>query len=632
MAKKKQGQKEVDPQVLTRAQKRQKASEDDTREDGYQNDMEVESVGLTSEEDDTEKESEEEETLSDDETVIGGSAGRTPKTVSTRCTLKLQVVGGKDPFGRAVGLVKEFLTQLQTFDKWAHITPWYDNVPDHITDINLPSEVPSDPNAVISYFPRFMNRKPKKTKHDEYVSIKIGHLVELEELALDLGTWLRKGGHALYIDMLQAERKREAGIIINSYFTMDLMVIRDMIEKAIGCKVGLRWKPIAGTFINGGDPVRAIHVEVDATYDHQGLRKLSEIFGKGTTGFQDGRKMRFFASMKNAKSATTRAAIKKAVKRQRFFESTVKKDYFSDVLHLDVIPRNSPLPTMREMITKIRSQQFPHLQLIHSVDETWQKVLYKGDYTYLVMPHLEEEAELMMHNLLPYMRHVYGDDVLPYFTSTVKEIAKDDRWDPIENRVICAIDTNAELEDEDDSLGFTEAKKFLESKQSQATTTKSSDEPTRPALRHEAQKNLEIQKTAAEKVNAMTNAAEAAYYKDDDSISTLGSLGTELPLTTGTNYATRSTSHAQSTSSATVNIEDDQSHLQEMHSVASSITMESFATLQKQVNQQDARMIHINQLLEKMAEVVLKGDRISQSMSSQKDGEARGSNSSGSGL
>ena len=207
-----------------------------------------------------------------------------------------------------------------------------------------------------------------------------------------------------------------------------------------------------------------IHVEVDSKIYHQGLKKLSEIFGIGVSGFEDGRKMRFFASLLNVKSKETRGAIKKAIERQRFFGSMVKKDYFSDILHLDVIPKNSKLSTMRKMITHIKSLQFPHLQMIHSVDETWSKILYKGDFTYLVMPHIEEEADLMMSNLLPYLRHIYGDEVLPYFTAEAKEVSMEDKWDPVNKRVICMVDTNAEIDDEDDVLGFEEARKFLNKK------------------------------------------------------------------------------------------------------------------------------------------------------------------------
>ena len=60
-----------------------------------------------------------------------------------------------------------------------------------------------------------MNRKIKDaSSYYEYVNINIGHSIDVLELSMDLGTWLQKGEHALYIDMLQCERKRKAGFLL----------------------------------------------------------------------------------------------------------------------------------------------------------------------------------------------------------------------------------------------------------------------------------------------------------------------------------------------------------------------------------------------------------------------------------
>ena len=219
--------------------------------------------------------------ISDGETVQGGTARRVPTLFQTRCTIKLKNGGGTNAFSRAVSLLKEFLQQLQTADKFSYIAPWYNNVNVGVRRIETPPDLPTDPGRLTSYFPRFMNRKiAENTTYFEYVSINIGHSIEILELIMDLGTWLQKGEHAIYVDMLQCERKKEAGFFTNSYFTMDLEVLRELIEGSLGCKVGLRWKPISGTFTKEGEAVRAIHVEVDHTAYTSALRKLSEIYGK----------------------------------------------------------------------------------------------------------------------------------------------------------------------------------------------------------------------------------------------------------------------------------------------------------------------------------------------------------------
>ena len=110
--------------------------------------------------------------ISDDETIRVGSNRRPPPKVNTRCTLKLKVTGGKNAYGRALGLVKEFFTQLKKFDKWVSLVPWYENVVMGIEEIDDPQDIMMDPTTITSYLPRFMNRKVKTmTKYDEYVLI-----------------------------------------------------------------------------------------------------------------------------------------------------------------------------------------------------------------------------------------------------------------------------------------------------------------------------------------------------------------------------------------------------------------------------------------------------------------------------
>ena len=119
--------------------------------------------------------------------------------------------GRKECVWKSSSSNKELFTQLKIFDKYTFIAPWYDNAHVGITEIDSPKDLSADPTTLISYFPRFMNRKIKDaSSYYEYVNINIGHSIDVLELSMDLGTWLQKGEHALYVDMLQCEQKREA--------------------------------------------------------------------------------------------------------------------------------------------------------------------------------------------------------------------------------------------------------------------------------------------------------------------------------------------------------------------------------------------------------------------------------------
>ena len=76
------------------------------------------------------------------------------------------------------------------------------------------------------------------------------------------------------------------------------------------------------------------------------------------------------------------------------------------------------------------------------------------------MPHVASELELMLNNLLPYLQHEYGDEVLILFTEEAKKEAKDNQWGKEHNHVVCATDMYTEEEEEDD-LDLEQARIFI---------------------------------------------------------------------------------------------------------------------------------------------------------------------------
>ena len=129
----------------------------------------------------------------------------------------------------------------------------------------------------------------------------------------------------------------------------------------------------------------------------------------------------------------------------------------------------------------------------------------------MCLTHLVEEDELMIHNLLPCLRHKHGDEALLYFTEEAKSEARDDGWDAAQNRVACATDTFLE-EDLQDDIGLTDAQSCVEEHEKKMEEKKIG----RPSL-----KLQEAQEEAKATVAAMTNKVVAALYNDDDSIATM---------------------------------------------------------------------------------------------------------------
>ena len=69
------------------------------------------------------------------------------------------------------------------------------------------------------------------------------------------------------------------------------------------------------------------------------------------------------------------------------------------------------------------------------------------------MTHMEEEATMMMQNLIPVLIFKYGDDVKTYFFPEAMESAKDDYWDEKLKRVMCNTEKNMADSEEPDAIG-----------------------------------------------------------------------------------------------------------------------------------------------------------------------------------
>ena len=202
------------------------------------------------------------------------------------------------------------------------------------------------------------------------------------------------------------------------------------------------------------------------------------------------------------------------------------------------------------------------------------------------MPHLAEEAHIMMGNLIPYLWLKYKVSVLDYFREEDRLDAKDDIWDDVNKCVICTTDTNMDIEDKDNGIVLDEATKFLEAEKA---SRKQENAPK--ATWSDPKAQLEKWKEAAAQLDAMVNKSERAYYKDDDSLSTWGgtlgenTIGTTgkagFPISVDTQSVTDSTgSPSQASNKDTQVVLDDTS-------MASMLTFQSLKKIESRLNEND---------------------------------------------
>ena len=70
------------------------------------------------------------------------------------------------------------------------------------------------------------------------------------------------------------------------------------------------------------------------------------------------------------------------------------------------------------------------------------------------MPHTEEKATTMMHNIIPLIIFKYGDNMKNYFFTEAVEAAKDDYWDDTLKILMCKTDKNMAEAEESDAISL----------------------------------------------------------------------------------------------------------------------------------------------------------------------------------
>ena len=91
---------------------------------------------------------------------------------------------------------------------------------------------------------------------------------------------------------------------------------------------------------------------------------------------------------------------------------------------------------------------------------------YRGKFTFLYIPHLAEEAELMLKNLLTYLHYLHSDIIYEYFMEEARVKVIGDKWDDENKRIIYDTDEFMK-EDDGEDIGLERARLFLNEQKKQ---------------------------------------------------------------------------------------------------------------------------------------------------------------------
>ena len=224
------------------------------------------------------------------------------------------------------------------------------------------------------------------------------------------------------------------------------------------------------------DKVRALYLHINAVGQQTAFEIFSSKYGRFIGGLPKIGKMRFYPTWFQVHSESSREKLRNAIIHQKSFLDVVKEDRCSDITTLDTSTQG--LPSLRELLGDLMSHSCPKLPLFISAD---QYVYENQGIVFQFMPHLAEEVSMMMHNLIPYLKHMHGDAVEPYFLLEAVEAAKKYTWDEENHQVVCPTDVNMAAEEDQDPFGLSDATTYMAE---QATTNTKNNTTNPPQLIH----------------------------------------------------------------------------------------------------------------------------------------------------
>ena len=365
----------------------------------------------------------------------------------TRVDLKIKVNAHSNPEEQTVVTLQKFLKKLQYYDPKAQFAPWQSD--SNAAPLTHALDITPRPSDLEKYFPRIFFKEEGFTW---YSGARVIHSIQMKDLKKDMIRWMKQEGHGMFERMLQVENTTEIGWLVYSTWQMETDVLAQAIEDVINIPIGLRWKQISMSSrerLPFDQQVKALHIEVASENSVVGQKALLATYGRRNTGaYPNGIRMRFALPLHTAHNLNTKAKLERLRARQQVWSKTYEKGFSWEITQLDY-PVGKKLPTLRQTLLSIMSKTNPAFPLFHSIDRSNYK---ESGVCFQFLPELSNEARMTISNLVPMMKHQYGEKVLQLFSTAAVERMDGCSWDSEKEMVIGQFDEEIEFLEEADPM------------------------------------------------------------------------------------------------------------------------------------------------------------------------------------
>lgn len=475
-------------------------------------------------------------TIEDDDATMTSDAtparNNYPDDYKTRVTFKMNISienNSTKPQQVVLQTLATLLQHAKNHDKHIAFLPW-SKVHATRKPLTLVNHIPTNLYNFSKIYSPKLNPKKDQRNQQIYASLFLQHSLPLKELIQELKPWLDKDDHNIYECDLQVEKTLELGWFLYSTSKMDKDILAQDIYDVCKVHCAVKWKMIANGKkgpVDRKKQIRAMHLVVDKEGGIAHLDTFSSHFGKRDNGFPKNRKLRFFPHRELVRSSTVYGKLKVAAEVQKNLTDLALFGTSDEITALDTVhqPKNpkdvqqgtkagkkEKCKCLRELIGGIQSStkgtKDKPVALFINADETF----FEDGVQLEFVSNVEEEARIMIRNLIPYLRGTVGKYVEHYFTKEAVARSKNYCWDKATKTVICASDENTTMVLEDDIFGLKAALQDKNAGESLTSTNTNRPDPTSPTS------------NTTDKVQSPSNRLILNLQEDDES--SRGSIST----------------------------------------------------------------------------------------------------------
>jgi hypothetical protein len=302
------------------------------------------------------------------------------------------------------------------------------------------------------YFPRIAS----KSNGTVWSEARISHHLQWDTIKIQMLPWLQKITHGIYLRTLQVESTRVLGWLLYSHRAINAATLSESFFQKYNYRIAFRFQNISMGRDTPPDSevVRPLHI-IAPFEDLEAVKTiLQQVYHTKAKSFPLGIRMRFVPWIVFSNQLRVQQVMELRNRKAVFINSVTHMASWENMV-LD--KKSQDMDSLRDMIMKLKSKQYPTIPLFLSVDQTWNN---PAIHVFSFLPRVETEFRQMITTLLPYLKHKVSTHVETYFTNPAIQRTAGTIWDEATDQVVTIDEqyfsnVHATIGDNDDWFGLT---------------------------------------------------------------------------------------------------------------------------------------------------------------------------------